>query len=459
MLDERNAILAADQADFGGRNRTLLWNVFRARGLGYFAAAYGGEDAHPVESFAAPPRRGTRTGSLRGTVTDRGTGLPLTGAKVGLGGHDTSAGFAEYLAAVTSAAGRYVIRAIPAGTYPKESISAPGYDRMVIAPVRVGGGRRVLRDARLTRNWASATGGGRVASSTDTSQAAAGCGPLQLIDGFRGAGWETVNHGSRRPRPSATLMLPRRIDISAFRVDPGATCGDGPSASTRGYRLETSADGRSFRVASAGSFTTSDEGRLNRLALRRGTGRGARYVRVTLLSPQRACATCSGKDYVDLSELEILGQPRNVLPHGRLRAAPRRPRAGRRVTLDASSFRDPDSLITGYAWDFDGDGHTDARTTRPRTTHVYRRGRDLPGHRARARLPRRLGLRPRSGRGASAPDQRLNARTCTAAARDTTVPGTRPSLFTGWVTVNLLANFRTDGFALFFVVANPSVPV
>jgi extracellular elastinolytic metalloproteinase len=373
MLDERNAVLAADEADFGGRHATVLWDVFRARGLGYFAAAYGGEDAHPVESFAGPPRRGTRTGSLRGTVTDRGTGLPLPRATVGLGGHDTSASFAEYLAAVTSAAGRYVIGAIPTGTYPKESITAPGYDRVVITGVRVRGGGRIVRDARLTRDWAATTGGGRIASSTDTSQAAAGCGPLQLIDGFRGAGWETVNHGSSRPRPSATLLLPRRIDVSAFRVDPAATCGDGPSASTRGYRLETSVDGRTFRVASAGAFRAADEGRLNRLAPRDGTGRDTRYVRLTLLSPQRTCSACSGKNYVDLSELEVLGQPRNVLPHGRLRAAPRRTRAGRRVVLDASSFRDPDSLITGYAWDFDGDGRTDARTTRPRMHHVYRR--------------------------------------------------------------------------------------
>jgi extracellular elastinolytic metalloproteinase len=38
MVDARNAILAADQARFGGANQAELWNAFARRGLGRFAS-------------------------------------------------------------------------------------------------------------------------------------------------------------------------------------------------------------------------------------------------------------------------------------------------------------------------------------------------------------------------------------------------------------------------------------
>ncbi len=41
------------------------------------------------------------------------------------------------------------------------------------------------------------------------------------------------------------------------------------------------------------------------------------------------------------------------------------------MTLDASSFTDPDSLITGYEWDFDADGTVDRTTEGPTTDHTY----------------------------------------------------------------------------------------
>ena len=37
----------------------------------------------------------------------------------------------------------------------------------------------------------------------------------------------------------------------------------------------------------------------------------------------------------------------------------------------ARLITDPDSAITGYDWDFDGNGTTDASTTVPTTTHTY----------------------------------------------------------------------------------------
>ena len=41
------------------------------------------------------------------------------------------------------------------------------------------------------------------------------------------------------------------------------------------------------------------------------------------------------------------------------------------MTFDASSFTDPDSKITGYDWDFDGDGTVDRSTDTPTTEFAY----------------------------------------------------------------------------------------
>ena len=47
----------------------------------------------------------------------------------------------------------------------------------------------------------------------------------------------------------------------------------------------------------------------------------------------------------------------------------RTPRAA--VTFDAASSPDPDSAITGYDWDFDGNGTVDRNTTAPTTAFAY----------------------------------------------------------------------------------------
>ena len=56
FIDGRDAILAADQALFGGANQCLIWEVFASRGLGYFAdqgSPYSRADG--VESFEPLP--------------------------------------------------------------------------------------------------------------------------------------------------------------------------------------------------------------------------------------------------------------------------------------------------------------------------------------------------------------------------------------------------------------------
>jgi len=107
--------------------------------------------------------------------------------------------------------------------------------------------------------------------------------------------------------------LHRTVDVSAFGVDPAATCGDGGSASTGDYRIETSPDGTAWTTARTGAFTPDDRGRINELAPTAGAS-GVRYVRFTILGNQTPdfATSCpdgpySGCSYTDLTELEVYG--------------------------------------------------------------------------------------------------------------------------------------------------------
>ena len=63
FLDMRNAILEADLVYGAGSHYDLLWEVFAARGMGWFAAAVDSRDVHPVESFATVPPPAARSGT------------------------------------------------------------------------------------------------------------------------------------------------------------------------------------------------------------------------------------------------------------------------------------------------------------------------------------------------------------------------------------------------------------
>ncbi len=54
FLDERNAVLAADQAQ-GGTNAAALWQIFAARGMGYSATTPSSSATSAAEAFDLPP--------------------------------------------------------------------------------------------------------------------------------------------------------------------------------------------------------------------------------------------------------------------------------------------------------------------------------------------------------------------------------------------------------------------
>jgi len=315
FLDERNAILQADAAIYGSAHRNTIWRVFAARGMGWFAGTVNGDDSVPAQDFSMPPKPGSPRGALRGTVTDADTGRPVAGVAVAIGGH-TSGSPVSY-ADVTDGHGRYDIRGVWSGTYPKVTASGTGYDS-VVRPVTVPGGTTTVVNFAVRRDWAAGSGGAAVTAFDGPDFTPFGCGPAAAIDQSLGTGWGSTSDlvaglpGPMTPK-SLTVRLPSSVQVSSFGVDPNATCGDAGSASTADYRIETSANGTTWRTAAEGTFGVDDRGRLNAVAPAGGTGDGVRFVRFTMITPQvfdigGSCpGAFSGCDFMDLSELAVYG--------------------------------------------------------------------------------------------------------------------------------------------------------
>jgi hypothetical protein len=314
-LDMRNSILVADQVVNKGRANKTIWKVFAHRGMGWFAGAVDGDDAAPVEDFSTPPRAGTRTGTLVGTVTNQDTGAPVQGAVVGFGGH--ASGFPGDYAAVTGADGRYRITGIFVGTYPAVFARGAGYDRQVVTQSIVAGTN--TRNWSLRRDWVASAGGATI-TATGPDYSPFGCGPGGAIDQSLASGWGSdsvvvADDGTLTPTSqTATITLPATINITQVVIDPAETCGDDPTAATGPFVLETSSDGVTYTVAAQGTFGDADRHRLNPVPLTAG-GSNVRFIKFTMVAPQvdRAadCAELafSGCIFMDMTEIEVYGAP------------------------------------------------------------------------------------------------------------------------------------------------------
>jgi extracellular elastinolytic metalloproteinase len=294
FLDMRNAILQANEVGvLDGRTdqEATIWQVFAGRGMGYFAATEDADDTSPIESFALPPDPAGGVGSLAGTVTDADSGKPVAGARVQFAGLP--------LVDTTDALGRYAIANVPVGAYPQVVASKAGFDRGVAANVDVVADTEAVADLQVRRDWAAYAGGGRIHSFTGPNFTSYGCGPTHAIDQSTATGWSTAV-GVR----SITVKLPSYVDVRSFAVDPGAVCGDPESASTRGYRIETSKTGTSgsWTVVSAGSFGLGQAHQLNLVPI--AVRKAVRYVRFTVLSNH------GHANYTDLAELAVYGTAR-----------------------------------------------------------------------------------------------------------------------------------------------------
>jgi len=256
------------------------------------------------------------TGTIEGTVTDTDSGAPVAGATVALA-FQGAPGSANPVT-TTRADGTYSLGPVPVGTYPKLSVLAPGFDPLRSTVTVTAGG--VVKDLSVRRDWAAQAGGGAI---TDFNGPDFGpqCGPEGAIDGSQGTGWGTTT-GDDLGTPTnvfvpkhIVIQLPQAVDVSEFAVDPSATCGDGGSASTGGFTIETSPDGVTFTEAANGTFTIDDRGRLNSVLPTAGAA-GVRFVRFTITSNQTPnfptnCpgGNFSGCSFTDLTEIEVYGAP------------------------------------------------------------------------------------------------------------------------------------------------------
>jgi hypothetical protein len=312
MLDMRNAIIQADLTSFGGKDTAKLWKIFADRGMGYFAGSIDSGDTQPANDFHTPPNPATKRVSITGTVTDSVSGDPVAGAVV------LVSGFGTQFAALTDAQGHYTISNLYQGTYAKVVSGGAGYFTVAkkVAATGADGG---TADFTITRDYASESGGASIADFTGPDYSPQ-CGPEGAIDLSLGTGWGSST-GDDNGDPTnvfvpkhITIQLPAPVDISTVQVDPTATCGDGGSASTGGYTIETSTDGTTFVPAASGTFTAADRGHLNDVTLNAGTGTGVQYVRFTMTSNQTPdfATNCpagnySGCSFTDLSEIAVLG--------------------------------------------------------------------------------------------------------------------------------------------------------
>jgi hypothetical protein len=103
--------------------------------------------------------------------------------------------------------------------------------------------------------------------------------------------------------PRIIVKLPAYVDVSAFAIDPGPTCGDGPEAGLQTFKLEVSKGGTSWSPVMTSSFDLADQGHLNLFGPLVPTRKAVRYLRLTMLANQ------GDPNYIDMSELEVYGTP------------------------------------------------------------------------------------------------------------------------------------------------------
>ncbi|MGH3498694.1 MAG: M36 family metallopeptidase [Nocardioidaceae bacterium] len=319
FLDERNAILLADQAIDGGARNFGIWKVFSHRGMGYFAGSLGGNDTAPGADFHMPPKSGGPIGGLQGTVTDAATHLPLKGVRVTIAFEGSP--FVTNPSDVTDSSGHYSIGPVPVGRYPKVLVvPSLGYDGFAGA-VRIKPGLG-SHDFKLRRDWAARSGGAKITAFDGPDFGS--CGPRAAIDQSPGTGWSTTvdligGKPSTASPKSMTVKLPKSITVTSIQVNPTANCGDGASASTGDYKVETSTTGLAGSWSPAtGRFVAADRGHSSSIALPAQTT-NVRYVRFTIVAPQvfnpangypaNPCpgGGFSGCDFQDLTELAVYG--------------------------------------------------------------------------------------------------------------------------------------------------------
>ena len=94
------------------------------------------------------------------------------------------------------------------------------------------------------------------------------------------------------------VKLPKAVNVTSFGFDPGNTCGDGPKAATKTFKIYTKrARGRWVLAFSGGKLKT---GRLNTLIPIAGSN-NVRSVKLVLLTNR------GDPQWMDMNELSVRG--------------------------------------------------------------------------------------------------------------------------------------------------------
>jgi hypothetical protein len=302
FLDMRNAIVQADLVADGGAHATAIWKVFAHRGMGYFASVTDGNDVTPVQNFSMPPScKSDPCGSISGRVHNALTGAPLAGVTVSIGGLDTGFAGSNFVAR-TDAKGHYAIKHVPFHSYADLIVDRRAMEPLVLHGVTVKGTETV--NPSLYRDWAAADGGAKIVAFTRPDYTGYGCGPVGAIDRSLVTGWGSDapsygGSGTTGPR-SIQIQLPAGVDVLAFLIDPGATCGDTKDAGVKAFDIYTKVKGGHWVL----SYSTKDApapGRLTKLAPRPGTTKHVRFVKLTMRSNR------GNRYYMDMTELAVRG--------------------------------------------------------------------------------------------------------------------------------------------------------
>ena len=303
-LEMRNAILQADVALFAKADRGRIWSVFAKRGLGYFASDDGANDTHPTQDFTKPPSCSQiACGTLTGIVRGAEGGAPVANATVEVKGTGD-------LVDTTDAQGRYSIPRIPPHTYPQVVAAAAGHQPTTVSNLTIVAGSQT-RDFSLHRDWADVATGASVVSFSPPDFSSFGCGPASAFDISLASGWGSTavnpadgsNPGGAK---SAIVDLGRSIDVTAFAVDPGATCGDDDSASTRRLKIDVTGGGAPFSTVGTFTFARSQAHQLTTITAPSGLT-NIRRVRITMLANQGGGTAAA--NFMDLSEFQVYGAP------------------------------------------------------------------------------------------------------------------------------------------------------
>ena len=94
--------------------------------------------------------------------------------------------------------------------------------------------------------------------------------------------------------------------MTAFAVDPGATCGDDDSASTRRLKIEVTGGGAPFSTVGTFTFARSQDHQLTTITAPPGLT-NIRRVRITMLANQGGGTAAA--NFMDLSEFQVYGAP------------------------------------------------------------------------------------------------------------------------------------------------------